>query len=56
MIIYLAGGVSGNLFPAWKKMAQMEITPNGFIGALHDENFWRGGSQDIGYTKKRFRP
>lgn len=47
LIIYLAGGVTGNLNPAWKKMT--ELTPNGFIRGLTDANFWRGGSQDIGY-------
>ena len=41
--IYLAGGVTGNLNPAWKRMAKTEITPNGFIKGLIDENFWRGG-------------
>ena len=43
MRIYLAGGVTGNLNPAWKRMAKTEITPNGFIKGLMDENFWRGG-------------
>lgn len=48
-------GVSGNLKPAWKKMAQAEITPKGFIKGLEDANFWRGGSQDIGYKMDWFR-
>jgi len=39
VIIYLAGGVSGNLNPAWKRMAKVEITPDGFIKGLADENF-----------------
>lgn len=49
MIIYLAGGVTGNLNPAWKRMAKTEITPNGFIKGLIDENFWRGGRHVTGY-------
>ena len=48
MIIYLAGGVTGNLNPAWKRMAKTEITPNGFIKGLTDENFWRGGRHGTG--------
>lgn len=47
MLIYLAGGVSGNLKPAWKLM--QENTPSGFVKALTDANFWRGGSRGIGY-------
>ena len=47
--IYLAGGVTGNLNPAWKRMAKTEITPNGFIKGLIDENFWQGGRHGIGY-------
>lgn len=46
MIIYLAGGVAGNLKPAWHRMVQDNIT---FKEALQRENFWRGGSQGIGY-------
>lgn len=49
MRIYLAGGVTGNLNPAWKRMAKTEITHNGFIKGLKDENFWRGGRHDTGY-------
>ena len=49
MRIYLAGGVTGNLNPAWKRMAKTEITPNGLIRGLVDENFWRGGRHDTGY-------
>lgn len=37
MILYLAGGVSGNLKPAWQKIK--EPTPESFIQALSDENF-----------------
>ena len=51
MIIYLAGGVSGNLNPAWRRMAKTEITPENFIKGLEYENFWRGGSHGIGYRK-----
>ena len=47
MIIYLAGGVSGNLKPAWKRTKQP--TAESFIKGLCDENFWQGGSQGIGY-------
>lgn len=39
MILFLAGGVSGNLNPAWKKVARGES----FMEALRHENFWRGG-------------
>ena len=49
MRIFLAGGVSGNLNPAWKKMAKTEITPSGFVKGLADENFWQGGRADIGF-------
>lgn len=39
MIIYLAGGVSGNLKPAWKHVARgMTIKE-----ALLHEDFWQGG-------------
>ena len=55
MILYLAGGVSGNLKPAWNRMAKGEITPDAFLEALQNENFWRGGSQDIGFNT-RLRP
>lgn len=44
MRIYLAGGVSANLNPAWKYMAKKEqITEDGFIEGLKNENFWQGG-------------
>ena len=39
MRIFLAGGVTGNLNPAWKVMSRTEITPNGFIRGLQDANF-----------------
>lgn len=39
MFIYLAGGVSANLNPAWKYMAKTEISPSGFIEGLKYENF-----------------
>ena len=41
MIIFLAGGVSGNLKPAWHETS--EPTPDSFVKALHHENFWQGG-------------
>lgn len=44
MILYLAGGVSGNLHPAWSNMARSnDITERGFIEALGNATFWRGG-------------
>ena len=44
MIIFLAGGVSGNLKPAYKSMAESgDISQKSFIKALQDESFWRGG-------------
>lgn len=49
MIIYLAGGVSGNLNPAWKKVARGMT----FTEALVNENFWRGGSRGTGYIRLR---
>lgn len=55
MIIYLAGGISGNPKPAWKRMTDGgDISNNGFIRALKDENFWQGGSLGTGY-KTRLR-
>lgn len=39
MMIYLAGGVSGNLHSAWKQMAKTEITPSGLEKALVHERF-----------------
>lgn len=53
MIVYLAEGVSGNLNPAWKRMAKAEITPDGFMKGLIDENFWRGGSDGTGFNMRR---
>lgn len=48
MIIYLAGGVSANLNPAYRRMVQgCDISNNGFIKALKDENFWQGGYDPI---------
>lgn len=44
MKIYLAGAISGNLNPAWRKVAKGgAITPSSFIEELVNENFWRGG-------------
>ena len=44
MRVYLAGGVSGNLNPAWRSMVRIgSISPEGFIEGLKNENFWRGG-------------
>lgn len=56
MIIYLAGGISGNLKPAWKRMVGGEdISDIGFIKALHDENFWQGGNLGTGCMRFRQR-
>lgn len=52
MRIYLAGGVSGNLKPAWIMTAQTNVD---FIEALRREGFWHGGSAGIGY-KTWLRP
>lgn len=50
MQIFLAGGVSGNLKPAWQRVAKR---PDASLKALEEElinaNFWQGGSQDILY-------
>lgn len=46
MRIYIAGGVSGNLNPAWKRVAKGMTLPE----ALERENFWQGGSVGIGST------
>ena len=46
MIVYLAGGVSGNLSAAWRICK--EPAPDGFMEALKDAGFWRGGSRGIG--------
>lgn len=48
MILYLAGGVSGNLNPAWKRVARGETLEE----ALKHENFWPGGSRVTGYTTR----
>lgn len=37
MRIFLAGGISGNLKPAWKKTK--EPTAESFLEGLRDENF-----------------
>ena len=50
MIIYMAGGVSGNLKSAWKAMK--ENTPEAFVEALKSENFWRGGSRGTGFRTR----
>ena len=55
MIIYLAGGVSGNLNPAWRRMAKDEISCEAFERALIHENFWLGGKVGTGY-RTNFRP
>ena len=56
MIVFLAGGISGNLKPAWKKTAKRaDISLNAFTEELKNENFWRGGSRGIGYTRLRPR-
>lgn len=44
MIIYMAGGISGNLNPCFRNMARKnDITVDGFIRSLVDENFLAGG-------------
>ena len=44
MIIYLAGGVTGNLNPVWRKISRSpEIFMNGFRRVLEDEGFLAGG-------------
>lgn len=44
MIVFLAGGVSGNLKPAWQKVAkQPDISLKTFKKELINENFWQGG-------------
>lgn len=48
MILYLAGGISGNMHPAWK--STKEATLEGFVGGLKSENFWQGGSVGTGFT------
>ena len=55
MIVFLAGGVSGNLKPAWQKAAKRnDISLKAFTEELKNENFWQGGNLGTGYT--RFRP
>lgn len=50
MIVFLAGRVSGNLKPAWQKVAKhSDISLETLKEELINENFWRGGSHDIGY-------
>lgn len=44
IIIYMAGGISGNLNPCFRNMARKnDITVSGFVGSLIDENFLAGG-------------
>lgn len=44
MIIYLAGGVSGNLKPAWNKTARRDdVSLSAFCEELQNENFWQKG-------------
>lgn len=43
MRVYLAGAISGNLNPAWKRMAGgAEISEAAFVEALNDANFLGG--------------
>lgn len=50
MIIYLAGAVSGNLKPAWQRVAKRpDLSFKAFKEELINENFWQGGSQDTSY-------
>ena len=50
----MAGGISGNLKPAFSRFAKGELTAENLLRSLINENFWRGGNLDIGY-KTRFR-
>lgn len=55
MIVFLAGGVSGNLKPAWQRTAKRpDISLNNFTEDLINENFWQGGSPVTG-SKTRLR-
>ena len=50
-----SGGGSGNLKPAWQRVAKRPDTSlKAFEEELINENFWQGGSLDIGY-KTRLR-
>lgn len=42
MTIYLAGGYSGNIKPAWKLAARTDVSADGFIKGLYDASFWQG--------------
>lgn len=53
MTIYLAGGYSGNLKPAWKLAARTDASADGFIRGLCDAGFWQGGSHATGYMRLR---
>lgn len=56
MIVFLAGGISGNLKPAWQKVAKSpDISLKTFEEELINENFWQGGSLGIGCTRVRPR-
>lgn len=55
MIIFLAGGVSGNLKPAWQRVAKRPVPSlKAFQEELINENFWQGGSPVTG-SKTRLR-
>lgn len=46
MIVFLAGGVSGNLKPAWQRVAKRpDASLKAFEEELVNENFWRGESR-----------
>lgn len=54
MIVYLAGGVSGNLAPAWHRMCKRnDLSKDSFLEALVHENFWRVGNLGIGCMRFR---
>ena len=50
MRVFLAGGVSGNLKPAWQRTARRsDISLERFEEDLISENFGQGGSQGTLY-------
>ena len=57
MRLFLAGGVSGNLKPAWTVASRTGATMESFERAIY-ENFWQGGKVGISYSMKcmAFRP
>ena len=56
MIVFLAGGVSGNLKPAWQRTAKRpDISLKAFAEDLANENFWQGGGSPVTGSKTRLR-